>query len=512
MNHSNIRVRFAPSPTGALHIGGVRTALFNYLFAKRHGGAFILRIEDTDQNRYVAGAEEYIVESLEWLGLIPDESPQKGGEYGPYRQSERKALYKEYAISLVQSGHAYFAFDTQEELEDMRRSAQAQGQSHTMYGIFTRGRMRNSLTISEEEVQKLLNLGVPYVIRMKIPEDGSVLVKDLIRSEVVFDFKEMDDKVLYKSDGMPTYHLANVVDDHLMCISHVIRGEEWLSSTGHHVLLHRWFGWEDNTPQFAHLPLILKPDGKGKLSKRDGKRLGIPVFPISWNGISEEDSFTGFRELGFEPNAVINFLALLGWNPGTDQEIFSLDELSKIFSLDRVNKSGARFDFEKAKWFNQAYLRQKTGRDIAQEMIKKGLLPPDIDVNKLAHICDMLKDRVTTIKDIPSVGHYFFGKPQFFDIATLDKKWSVETPQMLSEVVHHLETLEFTDRDSIEQSLKSLLQKNQWGIGQVFPFLRIAISGNLQGPDLFEMMFIIGKKETIERISELLKSRISMGN
>ncbi|RME93486.1 MAG: glutamate--tRNA ligase, partial [Bacteroidetes bacterium] len=352
---SSVRVRFAPSPTGALHIGGVRTALYNYLLAKKLGGTFILRIEDTDQTRYVPGAEAYILEALDWLGLTPDEGPGFGGAYGPYRQSERQAQYLKYAQELVASGRAYYAFDTPEELEAQRELAKAAGKHSFKYDAQSRGQLRNSLSLPKAEVEALLADGVPYTIRLLVEPGQTVVIEDLVRGSVSFQTDELDDKVLLKADGMPTYHLANIVDDHLMKISHVIRGEEWLPSTAHHVLLYRAFGWEDTMPAFAHLPLILKPTGKGKLSKRDGLKLGIPVFPLAWKGDTPEDSFMGFREFGFDPAAVLNFLALLGWNPGTDQEIFSLDELIAAFSIEKIGKAGARFDFDKAKWFNQQY-------------------------------------------------------------------------------------------------------------------------------------------------------------
>ena len=363
----SIRVRFAPSPTGALHIGGVRTALYNYLLVKKLGGTFILRIEDTDQTRFVPGAEEYIIETLKWCGIEPTEGIGFGdGEYAPYRQSERKKLYQDYANQLINSGNAYYAFDTPSEIEAMRE--RLKNESNQSYSLTTRGSMKNSLTLSEKEVKELMESGTPYVIRLKVPENVNVAIDDLIRNTVTFNTNELDDKVLLKADGMPTYHLANIVDDYLMKITHVIRGEEWLPSAGHHALIYKAFGWESIMPRFAHLPLILKPDGKGKLSKRDGKKFGFPVFPLSWNGETEEDSFLGFREMGFDPRAVINFLALLGWNSGTEQEIFSMDELSEKFSLEKINKSGARFDYDKAKWFNQQYIMLTPNEDLAEQL------------------------------------------------------------------------------------------------------------------------------------------------
>jgi glutamyl-tRNA synthetase len=499
-----VRVRFAPSPTGALHIGGVRTALFNYLFAKKHKGSFLLRIEDTDQNRFVPGAEEYIMESLTWLGIAPDEGPGFGGDYGPYRQSERKMMYAQYAYQLLDQGDAYIAFDTPEELDAMRQRLKDSGEANAMYNAATRLSMRNSLTMSKEEVQQLLDDGTPHVLRLRIPEQGNVKIKDLIRGEVEFAFSDMDDKVLLKGDGWPTYHLANVVDDHLMQISHVIRGEEWLSSTGHHFLLHEKLGWGADMPMFAHLPLILKPDGKGKLSKRDGTRLGIPVFPLAWKDPNPEDCFTGFREEGYEPEAVLNFLVLLGWNPGTEQEIFSLEELGQIFSLERVSKGGARFDIEKARWFNQHYFRQRSAEAIAQSLIKVDLAMSYVNSSYLCKVSDLMKERVTTFREIPSEGYYFFEPPRTYDPQVLASKWTEKSAEILVSLTSFLETdFEWKGID-LDQLVKNHLKENGWAIGQVFPLLRLALAGSLQGPDLFAMMELIGREKTIERINLLL--------
>jgi glutamyl-tRNA synthetase len=501
----SVRVRFAPSPTGALHIGGVRTALFNYLFAKKNGGIFILRIEDTDQNRYVAGAEAYITESLKWLGLHPDESPESGGIFGPYRQSERKSMYAQYALELVAAGRAYYAFDSVEELEQMRERSKVGGDHAAMYGAATRMNMRNSLTLMADEVQRLLDSGASYVIRMKIPANGEVKIQDEIRGEVVFQFSEMDDKVLLKGDGMPTYHLANIVDDHLMEISHVIRGEEWLSSTGHHVLLHQWLGWEGEMPSFAHLPLILKPDGKGKLSKRDGTRLGIPVFPLSWNDPDPQECFNGFREMGYESEAVINFLALLGWNPGTEQEIFSLSELIEVFSLDRVSKGGARFDIEKAKWFNQYYLKNQNGAQLAGKLSEMDEKMAMTDHAYLAGVCELMKERVTVYKEIPSIGYYFFEYPKDYDQQVVNKRWTTESEAMLISISDMLREKSFEDAKQIEVMVKDAIQANGWNMGTVFQLLRLSISGTLQGPDLFAMIHLIGAQELSARIRAFIQ-------
>jgi glutamyl-tRNA synthetase len=488
----NIRVRFAPSPTGALHIGGVRTALYNFLLAKKHKGTFILRIEDTDQNRYVPGAEEYILESLLWCGLKPGEGPGFGGEFGPYRQSDRKDIYPQFVEELVRRGKAYHAYDTPEELEACR-----QKDPNFKYDAHTRMQLRNSLTLGEQEG--------PCVVRLKVPENREVVVQDLIRGEVVFHTNELDDKVLLKADGMPTYHLANIVDDHLMRITHVIRGEEWLPSTGHHVLLYEAFGWEDTMPAFAHLPLILKPDGKGKLSKRDGTRLGIPVFPLSWNGETTEDSFKGFREFGFDPRAVVNFLALLGWNPGTEQEIFTIDELAGAFSVEKIGKGGSRFDFDKAKWFNHQYIQATPNEVLASEVRpfieEKGIHPsPEF----LKAFCAMLKDRVHFLTEFWEAGHYLLEKEVTFDHDAVSKKWKPELAAPLAEAAAFLHNQEPFQAAQLDEAMKEWMKERQVKPGEMLPVLRIALTGALKGPGVFDMMELIGKEQSVQRLEHAL--------
>lgn len=499
----NIRVRFAPSPTGALHIGGVRTALYNYLLAKKHQGTFILRIEDTDQARYVPGAEEYIIESLNWCGIMPDEGPGFGGTYGPYRQSERKDIYRQYAEQLVENGHAYYAFDTAEELEAQREQDKA-----FKYGAGSRLQLKNSLTLPAEEVQQRISNGEAWVIRLKVPEQEDVVVNDLIRGEVVFKSEELDDKVMLKSDGMPTYHLANIVDDYLMKITHVIRGEEWLPSTGHHVLLYRFLGWKDRMPQFAHLPLILKPDGKGKLSKRDGARLGIPVFPLSWEAETAEDSFKGFREFGFMPQAVLNFLAFLGWNPGTEQEIFSLEDLTQAFSLDKIGKSGARFDFEKAKWFNQQYILAADAVTLTKEVRPiiehQGYQP---DQAFLEGFCKLMKERVSLLTEFWEKGYYFFTYVTDYDTKNVQKRWKPETKAMFSQLTDVLEKIPGSQwqEDYVHQMVERFMADQGLKPGEVFPLLRIALAGTMQGPAVFEMMALLGKETVNKRMRHALE-------
>lgn len=497
---SAIRVRFAPSPTGALHIGGVRTALYNYLLTRKTGGTFILRIEDTDQNRYVPGAEKYIIDALEWCGISPDEGPGFGGDYGPYRQSERKALYGQYADQLIQSGHAYYAFDTEEALQSAREKCEAEGKTFK-YDSATRMEMTNSLTLSATEVQSRVESGA-YTIRLKVPRDEEVIVRDLIRGTVTFQSNELDDKIMLKSDGMPTYHLANIIDDHLMEISHVIRGEEWLPSTAHHVLLYQAMGWEDGMPLFAHLPLILKPTGKGKLSKRDGDRLGMPVFPLSWKGETAEDSFSGFREFGFLPDAVNNFLAFLGWNPGTEQEIFSLEEMSEAFSIERIGKSGARFDYSKAQWFNQQYIMAKTDAELA-EMVRPMIDEAGHTVTDefLQGVCGMMKERVTFLPDFLNQGAYFFGPVKDYDEKTIRKRWKPERLEVFQDLVTRLEATTPYSGESIEASVKQFMADNEFGFGDVLPILRIALSGTMKGPSVFDMMALLGKEEVSQRLN-----------
>ncbi len=499
----DIRVRFAPSPTGALHIGGVRTALYNYLLAKKHGGTFILRIEDTDQNRYVPGAEDYIIEALKWCGIEPAEGPGIGGEYGPYRQSERKAIYAEYTQKLIDSGNAYYAFDTDEELQAMRDEYEAKKEVFK-YGHANRRRLNNSLNLSAEETQAKLESGAPYTVRLKVPTDQAVNIQDLVRDTVTFQSNELDDKIMMKSDGMPTYHLANVVDDRLMRITHVIRGEEWLPSTAHHVLLYRAFGWEDEMPQFAHLPLIMKPTGKGKLSKRDGAKLGIPVFPLSWEGKTEEDSFTGFREFGFDPRAVVNFLAFLGWNPGTEQEIFSLQELTEAFDVEKIVKSGARFDFDKAKWFNEQYLIHSDNAALAKAV------RPAVDAagyeasdEFLEQFVGMLKERVTFITDFVPQGYYFFEPVKSYEEKMIRKKWKPDNRAKFEELIDFIKNIDDFTTDNLTEKIKGWINEDSgMGFGQVLPILRLATSGTMKGPDVFAMMALLGKEEVAARLSK----------
>ncbi len=497
------RVRFAPSPTGALHIGGVRTALYNYLLAKRYEGTFILRIEDTDQTRYVAGAEQYIVEALEWLGLQPDEGPGFGGEYGPYRQSERKGLYGQYAQQLIDNDKAYYAFDTPEELDAAREEAKQAGNHNFKYDASVRRQMKNSVSLPAEEVKRLLDAGTPYTIRLKIPTDEVILIQDIIRGEVRFQSNELDDKVILKADGMPTYHLANIVDDYLMKITHVIRGEEWLPSTAHHVLLYRSLGWEETMPQFAHLPLILKPTGKGKLSKRDGNKLGIPVFPLSWDGDTPEDSFIGFKEYGFLPEASINFLAFLGWNPGTEQEIFPLQELCAAFSLEKIGKAGARFDIDKAKWFNQQYIIQSTHADLA-ELIRPTIEEKghQVETAFLQAFCGMMKERVSLLPDFWANGYYFFTRELEYEAKPIRKKWKPERRAFFDQLKADLANLDPFEAANIKSTIVSAMEANGFGFGDVLPIVRVAVSGTVKGPDVFEMMQLLGAEEIQARLDK----------
>ncbi len=517
-----VRVRFAPSPTGPLHIGGVRTALFNYLFAKKHGGDFVLRIEDTDQNRYVEGAEDYIVEALDWCDIPFDEGPGKNEKFGPYRQSERKHLYKQYADLLIDKGHAYYAFDTSEALDGHRKDHEAKGKTF-IYNWHNRLKLTNSLSLSAKEVQAKLDAGEPYVIRYKSPQDETLHLTDIIRGDVKIDTNILDDKVLFKSDGMPTYHLANIVDDHLMQITHVIRGEEWLPSLALHYLLYRSFEWE--APAFAHLPLILKPTGKGKLSKRDGAKFGFPVFPMEWNDDKENQLYMGFKDEGYFPEAVINFLAFLGWNPGTEQEIFSLEELIKDFDLERVNKAGARFDPDKTKWFNHHYMQQQLDIDLAKEF--KPILEQkldviqsdseesdeisrstrnDIDVNYIALVVGLIKERATFVSDLWELSHFFFIAPTDYDEKASKKALKEGTDDILNKVIELVnDTNDFTV-ENLQANIKGWITANDVGFGKVMMPLRLALVGALQGPDVFDIMYMIGKAETIKRIETLIKT------
>ncbi|MDR2064524.1 MAG: glutamate--tRNA ligase [Prevotellaceae bacterium] len=500
-SNKKIRVRFAPSPTGPLHIGGVRTALFNYLFAKRHGGDFILRIEDTDSARFVPGAEEYIIESLNWLGLKFDEGVGFGGAFAPYRQSQRKHLYFKYAEQLVNSGNAYYAFDSSEELDKIRKQHEEQGKPF-IYNHTVREKMKTSLNMNSIELQKRLNEEKHWVVRFKIPKHEEITMNDIIRGEIRVNTDTLDDKVLFKAaDMLPTYHLANIVDDKLMEISHVIRGEEWLPSLPLHILLYRAFGWQ--SPEFAHLPLLLKPDGKGKLSKRDGDRLGFPVFPMEWKNAEGEIS-SGYRETGYFPEAVVNLLALLGWNPGTEQEIFSIDELVKNFSLERVIKSGAKFNPEKARWFNQQYIRQKNNEELAnlyQPILKsKGI---NANRNYVAAVCGLVKERATFINDFWNLSSYFFIEPEIYDEKATKKYWSDETPQQLQSLIEIIDGKPF-DKEKTEQTVHAWIANSGLKTGNVMNALRICIVGAATGANMFDIIDIIGKDETVKRIKKAI--------
>lgn len=494
-----VRVRFAPSPTGPLHIGGVRTALFNYLFAKKNGGVFFLRIEDTDQNRYVPGAEAYIMEALEWLGIPPDETVGKNEKFGPYRQSERKHLYKQYADRLIHSGNAYFAFDTNEALDAHRKQHEAEGKTF-IYNHHNREKLDTSLVISAEETAKRIAAGEDYVIRFKTPVDETLHLNDIIRGDIKFETNVLDDKVLFKSDGMPTYHLANIVDDHLMETSHVIRGEEWLPSMPLHVLLYRSFGWE--APEFAHLPLILKPIGNGKLSKRDGDKMGFPVFPLEWK--SEEGISSGYREKGFFPEAVINFLALLGWNDGSEKELYTLEELIEAFDLNRVHKAGAKFDPEKNKWFNHHYLIQQKDADLAKAfapiLVSKGIT---VSENVVLKIVSLIKERAHFVSEFWDLTDFFFVAPAAYE-EKATKNWKAETPALMQELIAIIETIEDFTSMNIETLVKDWMMKNEIGMGKIMQPFRLSLVGALKGPHLFDIVELIGKEETIQRIQKAI--------
>ena len=497
-----VRVRFAPSPTGPLHIGGVRTALYNYLFAKKMGGKFLLRIEDTDQGRFVHGAEEYIKESLEWLGIAPEESPWKPGSVGPYRQSERKEMYKQYALDLIEKGHAYYAFDTAEELEAMRERLTAARVVQPQYNGITRTQMKNSLTLPAEEVKARLESGDPYVIRVKIPLKEEVRLNDMIRGWVMVHSSTLDDKVLMKSDGMPTYHLANIVDDHLMGITHVIRGEEWLPSAPLHVLLYKFFGWESTMPQFAHLPLLLKPDGNGKLSKRDGDKLGFPVFPLNWTDPVTGENSPGFREQGYLPDAFLNFLAFLGWNPGDDREIFSLDELVEAFSVDRIGKSGTKFDIAKAKWYNEQYLRAKASSELVDFLTLSAKAEGiEIPAESAEAIVALVKDRVTFPAELWKESRFVMIAPTEFDQDVAAKKWNADAVKVLSSYAVALDG--FTgafEASSAKSLLESTAEADGIKLGKVMQAVRLAVTGMGGGPDLMEVFAILGPAEVAKRV------------
>jgi len=502
MAERNVRVRFAPSPTGALHIGGVRTALYNYLFARQHGGKLIFRIEDTDSNRFVPGAEEYILDSFDWLGIKFDEGVSFGGEHGPYRQSERRDIYKKYVNQLLEAGKAYIAFDTPEELDAKRKEIE-----NFQYDAHTRLQMRNSLTMSKEEVESLIEDGQQYVVRFKIEPGEEIHIKDMIRGDVCIKSDILDDKVLFKSaDELPTYHLANIVDDHLMEISHVIRGEEWLPSAPLHVLLYRAFGWEESMPRFAHLPLLLKPEGKGKLSKRDGDRLGFPVFPLEWHDPKTGEVSSGYRESGYFPEAVVNFLALLGWNPGTEQELFSLEELVKAFDITKCSKSGAKFDYQKGMWFNHEYILQKSDDEIAQ------LFAPIVANNgveatmeQVTQVVHMMKDRVSFVKELWELCSFFFIAPTSYDEKTVKKRWKEYSAQQMSELADVLEGIEDFSVEGQEPIVLKWVEDKGYKLGDIMNAFRLTLVGIGKGPGMFDISAFLGKEETLKRMHKAIE-------
>ena len=493
----NVRVRFAPSPTGPLHLGGVRTALYDYLFAKNQGGQFVLRIEDTDTARYVEGAEEYIEEALNWCGIIPDESPTKGGKYAPYRQSERRDIYDRYTEQILKTDFAYLAFDTPEELDAIRNEFEAKGDVFS-YNYITRNQLRNSLTLSAEEVQKLLAEKTPYVVRFKMPVDRTLNLEDIVRGKFSVNTNTLDDKVLVKNDGMPTYHFANIIDDHEMEISHVIRGEEWLPSMGLHILLYEAMGWE--SPEFAHLSLILKPEGNGKLSKRDGDKFGFPVFPLNFKDPITGNISKGYREEGYLPDAFINMVALLGWSPADDKEILTLEEMAKEFDLHKVHKAGARFNKDKAEWFNHEYIIKKTDAEILHILKNLNLKElSGVSDDKILEVIGLMKERAVFPKDIVESGHFFFEAPTSYDEKASKKAWSPETSELLSEFASELETIEFSS-EVLKEQIHHFAEQKSLGMGKVMMPLRLALVGELKGPDVPDIMQVIGKEETISRI------------
>ena len=500
----NVRVRFAPSPTGPLHMGGVRTALYNYLFAKKHNGTFVLRIEDTDQTRYVANAEQYIIDSLEWCNIPFDEGPGKNEKYGPYRQSERKHLYKQYADELIEKGWAYYAFDTAEELDAHRKDHEANGKTF-IYNWHNRekGRLVNSLVLTSEEVEQRIANGDKYVVRFKTPQDETLILQDEVRGTIKIDTNTLDDKVLFKSDGMPTYHLANIVDDHLMKISHVIRGEEWLPSLPLHTLLYKAFEWE--APKFAHLSLILKPVGKGKLSKRDGDKLGFPVFPMEYTNEKSGDVSRGYKEDGYFAEAFVNLLALLGWNPGTEQELFSLEELTQAFDLARVSKSGAKFSPDKAKWFNQQYLQQKSAEELTELFLpilnSQGV---EADKNYVQSVVGLVKERANFVNDLSELSNFFFADPTEYDPKAAKKQWKETTGELMTELVSVIEGIQDFSIENAQTEIKGWITSKEIGFGKVMQPLRLSLVGKLAGPDLFEIMTMVGKETTIKRIQNAI--------
>ncbi len=499
---NNVRVRFAPSPTGPLHIGGVRTALYNYLFAKKHGGTFILRIEDTDQTRYVANAEKYIVDAMEWCGIPFDEAPNKNEKFGPYRQSERKELYKQYADLLINSGNAYYAFDTSDQLTFHRKDHEEKGKTF-IYNWHNRQKLDNSLSLTAEEVTAKINAGTPYVIRFKTPVDETLIMNDEIRGTIKIETNTLDDKVLFKSDGMPTYHLANIVDDHLMEISHVIRGEEWLPSLPLHLLLYRSLNWE--APKFAHLPLILKPVGKGKLSKRDGDKLGFPVFPLAYTNETNGEVSRGYKEDGYFNDAFVNMLAFLGWNPGTEQELFSLEALAQSFSLERVSKSGAKFNPEKAQWFNQQYMQSTSNKILTDAYLpileEKGV---QVDDQYTETVVGLIKERATFVTDFWALSDFFFTAPTEFDAKASKKQWKPETGSLMSELIEVIKTIEDFSSENIEAIVKEWITSKEIGFGKVMQPFRLSLVGALKGPHLFDIAAMVGKDETIKRINNAI--------
>jgi len=493
--NKNVRVRFAPSPTGPLHIGGLRTALFNYLFAKKHNGTFILRIEDTDQSRFVEGAEQYIIDTLNWCNIPFNE--------GPYRQSERKHIYKQYAEQLIDSGNAYYAFDTTEELDFHRKDHEAKGKTF-IYNWHNRLKLKNSISLSEEEVKKKLNSGDDYVVRFKSPQDETLRLKDIIRGDITIDTNILDDKVLFKSDGMPTYHLANIVDDHLMEISHVIRGEEWLPSLALHQLLYNAFGWK--APEFAHLPLIMKPTGKGKLSKRDGDKLGFPVFPLEWKDPKTGEVSKGYKQEGYFPEAVLNFLAFLGWNPGTEQEIFSLEELIADFDLKRVHNAGARFDPNKTKWYNHHYMQKQNNDDLAKQFKAQQFQLSTIDLDYVSMVVGLIKERAAFVNEFWDLSHFFFVAPNSYDEKASKKAFKDGAKELMLELVSVINSIKDFKVETLQTKIKGWITSSEIGFGKVMMPLRLALVGSLKGPDVFNIMFVIGKIETIKRIERAIAS------
>ena len=498
--NQNIRVRFAPSPTGPLHIGGLRTALFNYLFARKNGGVFILRIEDTDQTRFVEGAEDYIIKSLDWCGLTPDEGPRQGGGFGPYRQSERKSLYQRYAMQLLESGQAYYAFDTPEELDSLRKEYESRGETF-VYDARVRDSLRNSLTLEAHEMDHLIACDTPYVIRFRFEPDTEIVMQDMVRGEVIVNTSTLDDKILFKSDGMPTYHLANVVDDNLMAISHVIRGEEWLPSLPLHVSLYHAFGWERLMPKFAHLPLILKPTGKGKLSKRDGEKGGFPVFPLEWKDPVSGEISPGYREEGYLPQGCINMLALLGWNPGTEQELFSLDDLIKEFELEKVGRSGSRFDPDKTLWFNHQHIQLMSDEELItafQSVLKsEGVDIPD---SRLEVLVPIIKPRINFTHDVWEESWFFFQAPGTYDPEVIKKRWKEDTPEKMEQLAEALEGCEPFTAESVETLVKGLIASKEWGMGAIMNAWRLLLVGAAKGPGLFDLAAFLGKDEVVRRM------------